>query len=125
MEANRVGAVLTRLENAGLRPVAMKMAKLTPELLKVHYAHVSERPFYPALVEFMTSRPVVLAALRGENAIAKVRELLGPTDSAKAPKGTIRGDFGTDSSRNFMHASDGPESAAAELARFFDAAEIF
>jgi nucleoside-diphosphate kinase len=125
MEANRAGTVLARLENAGLRPVAMKMAKLTPEILKTHYAHVSDRPFYPELEKFMTSRPVVLAALRGENAIAKVRELLGPTDSTKAPKGTIRGDFGTNSSKNFMHASDGVESANAELARFFAPGEIF
>ena len=125
MEANRVGAVLDRLEKAGLQLVAAKMAQLTPDILRVHYAHVTDRPFYPALEEFMTSRPVILGAVRGENTIAKVRELLGPTDSTKAPKGTIRGDFGTSSRENFMHASDSTESAKAELARFFKDGEVF
>jgi nucleoside-diphosphate kinase len=125
MEANRVGEVLARLENAGLRLVAAKMERLSPALLQTHYAHVKDFPFYPSLEAFMTSRPVLLGALRGENAIAKVRELLGPTDSTKAPKGTIRGDFGSDKTKNFMHASDGPESARAELARFFKPEEIF
>ena len=82
------------------------------------------RPFYGDLVKFMTSGPVVVAALEGENAIARWRELMGPTDATKAPKGTVRGDWGTDVERNASHGSDAPETARVEVAYFFNAAEI-
>jgi nucleoside-diphosphate kinase len=125
MEKRLAGAVLDRFQKAGFDIVAAKLAKLAPQLLASHYAHIADKPFFPALAEFMGSRPVLVAVLQGPGVIAKVRELLGPTDSKKAPAGTIRGDFGTDVSVNICHASDGPESAAAEIARFFTPGEVF
>ncbi len=125
MEKGLVGQVLARFEAAGFSLVGAKMTKLTPEKLREHYAHVADKPFYPEIEGFMSSRPVIVAALKGEGVVAKVRELLGPTDSTKAPKGTIRGDFGTNMMVNVVHASDSDENAQLELARFFDAAELY
>ena len=125
MEKGLAGQVLQRFESEGFQIVATKMARLDSPLLREHYAHVADLPFFPDIEEFMSSRPVILAALQGENVIQRVRDLLGPTDSTKAPAGTIRGDFGTDMMRNVVHASDGPDTAAAELKRFFKDGEIF
>ncbi len=125
MDKGLAGQVLQRFEGAGFAIVATKMARLESPLLRQHYAHVAELPFFPEIEAFMSSRPVILAALRGDGVIQKVRDMLGPTDSTKAPEGTIRGDFGTDMMRNVVHASDGPETAAAELKRFFKDEEIF
>ncbi len=125
MEQKHVGAVLSRFENAGFTVVGCKMMQLTPELLREHYSHVADKPFYPEIEEFMSSRPVIAMALRGEGIVAKVRDLLGPTDSTKADKGTIRGDFGTDMMTNVVHASDSDENAVIELNRFFKAEELF
>ncbi|TLD70558.1 nucleoside-diphosphate kinase [Phragmitibacter flavus] len=119
------GEVLKRFEGEGFRVRGLKMLQLTDELLKEHYAHIVERPFFPDVVQFMKSAPVVALALSGEEVIPRVRDLLGPTDSRKADKGTIRGDFGEDSMINVVHASDSPEAAAAELKRFFKDGEIF
>lgn len=118
------GEILARFEKAGLRIVAMKRMRLSEELARGFYAVHKKRPFYGDLVKFMTSGPVVVSVLEGENAIARHRDLLGPTDSTKAPKGTIRGDFGTDIERNAAHGSDAPETAKVEIAYFFNAAEI-
>jgi nucleoside-diphosphate kinase len=93
--------------------------------LHEHYAHVADRPFYPTLEAFMSSRPVIVMALRGDDVVQRVRTLLGPTDSRKAAKGTIRGDFGTDMTVNVLHASDSEENARIELARFFQPGELF
>lgn len=125
MEQKHVGEVLSRFENAGFTVVGCKMMQLTPELLREHYSHVADKPFYPEIEEFMSSRPVIVMALRGEGIVAKVRDLLGPTDSRKADKGTIRGDFGTEMMKNVVHASDSDENAAIELNRFFKPEEIF
>ncbi len=125
MEKKHVGAVLSRFEQAGFSVIGCKMIRLTPALLREHYAHVASKPFYPDIETFMASRPVVVAALQGEDVVAKVRDLLGPTDSRKAPKGTIRGDFGTDMMVNVVHASDSEENGRIEIARFFKADEIF
>jgi nucleoside-diphosphate kinase len=125
MEQRHVGEVLARFEKAGFSVVGCKMARLTPALLREHYAHVASKPFYPEIEEFMSSRPVIMMALQGEDIVAKVRELLGPTDSRKAAKGTIRGDFGTEMMKNVVHASDSDENARIELARFFQAGEIY
>jgi nucleoside-diphosphate kinase len=125
MEKRLAGAVLSRFQNAGFDIVAAKLTRLTDALLQEHYAHIASRPFFPALARFMGSRPVLVAVLQGENVIARVRELLGPTDSTKAPKGTIRGDYGTDVTVNICHASDSPESAAVEIKRFFATGEVF
>ncbi|MBW7893496.1 MAG: nucleoside-diphosphate kinase [Opitutaceae bacterium] len=125
MAKKHVGDVLNRFENAGFTVVGCKMIRLTPELLREHYAHVAQKPFYPEIEEFMSSLPVIVMALQGDNIVQKVRDLLGPTDSKKAAKGTIRGDFGTDMMVNVVHASDSDENAAIEIARFFKADEIF
>jgi nucleoside-diphosphate kinase len=119
------GTVLQRFESAGFKVRGLKMMNLSEAILKEHYAHVADRPFFPDIVKFMQSSPVVALALSGEHAIGAVRDLLGPTDSTKAPKGTIRGDFGTDMMVNMCHASDSPEAAAAEVQRFFAAGETF
>jgi nucleoside-diphosphate kinase len=120
-----VGNVLNRFESAGFTIVGCKMARLTPALLREHYAHVKNLPFYPEIEKFMSSRPVIIMALQGENIVKKVRDLLGPTDSRKAAKGTIRGDFGTEMMQNVVHASDSIENAKLELARFFQPGELF
>lgn len=125
MEKRLVGTVLSRFEAAGFEVIGCKMGKLEPAVLREHYAHVASKPFYPEIEAFMHSRPVIMIALRGENVVQRVRDLLGPTDSRKAPKGTIRGDFGTDMMRNIVHASDSVENGQAELARFFKAGELF
>jgi nucleoside-diphosphate kinase len=119
------GKVLGRFEDAGLKLRGLKMLRFGDELLKEHYAHIASKPFFPEVVKFMQQTPVVAVALEGENAVARVRELLGPTDSKKAAKGTIRGDLGVDMMVNVCHASDSPEAAAAEVKRFFRADEVF
>ena len=119
------GEVLKRFEAEGFRVRGCKMMQLTDELLKEHYAHIAHLPFFPDVATFMKSKPVIALALTGENIIAHVRDLLGPTDSKAAPKGTIRGDFGSDKMTNVVHASDSPEAAAVELKRFFKDGEIF
>jgi len=124
VEKNLIGTVLARFEAAGLRVSAAKMLRLTPALLAEHYSHIKDRPFFPEIVEFMSSRPVFAAILTGPNAVAEVRQILGPTDSRKAPKGTLRGDLGTDSMRNIAHASDSVENAELEVRRFFRADEL-
>ena len=118
------GEILSRFEKAGLEIVALKKLRLTEEQARGFYAVHKERPFYGDLVEFMTSGPVVVGVLEGPDAIAKNRELMGPTDSTKAEPGTIRGDFGTNIERNAVHGSDAPETARVEIAYFFNATEI-
>ena len=119
MEKRVAGEVISRFEKAGFEIVASKIMQLDGAILREHYAHVADKPFFPEIEAFMSSRPVMPMILSGEDVIAKVRELLGPTDSTKAAAGTIRGDLGTDMMKNVVHASDGPETAAAEKKRFF------
>jgi nucleoside-diphosphate kinase len=123
VEEGMTGQVLHRLESNGLKILNCRMLRLSAALLQEHYAHLSHLPFFPEIEKFMSSGPVVAVALSGENAIARVRDLLGPTDSTKAPKGTIRGDLGKDKMHNVLHASDSPETAQAELRRFFGSTE--
>jgi nucleoside-diphosphate kinase len=125
MEKRHVGNVLDRFEKAGFSIVACKMTRLTPKILREHYSHVADMPFYPEIEKFMSSRPVIVMVLEGPSAVKRVRDLLGPTDSRKAAKGTIRGDFGTEMTRNVVHASDSGENAKIEVARFFAPTEIF
>jgi nucleoside-diphosphate kinase len=101
------------------------MLRLTDSLLLEHYAHIASRPFFPEVQSFMQLTPVVAVAVQGEDVVAKVRDLLGPTNSKDAPAGTIRGDFGVDMMVNVVHASDSVENAAIELARFFAPGELF
>lgn len=124
MAAKKAGEVISRFENAGFTIVAAKMASLDSAILREHYAHVADKPFFPEIEAFMSSRPVIFLALEGEGVVQKVRDLLGPTDSTAAPAGTIRGDLGTDMMKNVVHASDSVENAAIEIDRFFRAEEL-
>ena len=119
-----VGQVISRFESAGYSIIASKVVHLDDALLHEHYSHVADLPFFPEIAEFMSSCPVIALVLEGEEVIQGVRDLIGPTDSTIAPKGTIRGDLGTDRMKNMVHASDSPESALAEINRFFEADQI-
>lgn len=119
-----VGRILARFEEKGLRIAAMKLQQSPREQVEKHYEVHKERPFYGSLVEFMTSGPVILAVLEGSSAITVVRNILGATDGREAAPGTVRGDFGCDKQYNLVHASDGPETAKAEIALFFKPEEV-
>ena len=125
LEGRKCGEVLKRFEEAGFEVYGVKMMRLSDEILQEHYAHLTDLPFFPEIQDFMQSSPVVAIALRGENAIAHIREMVGPTDSTVADKGTIRGDFGQDKMQNVVHASDSLENGQAELKRFFADGELF
>src|SRR5471030_144003 len=118
------GDVLQRFEKAGFRIRGCKMMRLGLEILREHYAHIAAKPFFPEVEEFMQSSPVIAVALEADGVIEKVRALVGPTDSKKAAKGTIRGDYGVDVMVNIVHASDSLDAAKVELARFFKPDEI-
>ncbi len=120
-----VGQALTRFEAAGLKIRGVRMLRFSDALLQEHYAHIASKPFFPDVQRFMQQTPVIALALAGENVVARVRDLLGPTDSKKAAKGTIRGDLGVDVMVNVCHASDSAETAQAELKRFFRDDELF
>ena len=119
-----MGEVLKRFEAQGFRVVGCKMMQLDDAILKDHYAHLVELPFFPEILGFMQSSPIMALALEGEGIIQKVRDFIGPTDSTKAEKGTVRGDLGEDKMRNVVHASGSSESAQAELSRFFRPGEL-
>lgn len=114
-----IGEVTGRLERLGLKIIAMRMLEVDEDLAAQHYAEHVEKPFYPELVSFITSGEVVAMVLEGESAISAVRKLMGPTDPADAPPGTIRGDYGLEITENIVHGSDGSESAVREIALFF------
>lgn len=124
-EKKVLGQVIDRFEKKGFSIIGSKMIRLNYELLKEHYSHVVHLPFFSDIAEFMSSRPVMAMILEGEDVILRVRELLGPTDSEVAEKGTIRGDLGTNRMKNVVHASDSAESASIEINRFFEADQIF
>ena len=121
---NVMGEILSRFEKGGLRIAAAKFAHLTREKAEGFYIEHKDRPFFQSLVQFMTSGPVLLLVLEGENAIAKNRELMGATDPEKADPGTIRKDFAESIEANAVHGSDSPNSAEREIAYFFDPGEI-
>ena len=129
IEKNLTGQVLARFQAEGFVIRGIKMLSLSDEVLAEHYSHIADKPFFPSVRGFMQETPVIALALEGENVIARVRDLLGPTDSTQAPAGTIRGDFGfkdTESKmRNVCHASDSVEAAEAEIKRFFQPGEVF
>jgi nucleoside-diphosphate kinase len=122
--AGRIGAILAHLEREGFRFLAMKRIRLSPEQARAFYAVHRERPFYDALVRFMTEGPVVVVALERSDAVGHLRKTMGATDSRKAEAGTIRQLHGTDIERNAIHGSDSPENAAKEVAFFFSEAEL-
>lgn len=121
---NIIGKVISRFEKAGLKIVASKMIHLTEEHAKGFYAEHDGRPFFDGLVQFMTSGPVVVQVLEGENAIKLNRELMGVTNPDEAADGTLRKDFAETTTRNVVHGSDSPESASREIQYFFAAEEI-
>ncbi|QEM83193.1 MULTISPECIES: nucleoside-diphosphate kinase [Halomonas] len=121
---NVIGEILTRFEKADLKIVAAKMIQLSQEQAEGFYAEHKERPFFGDLVSFMTSGPVVVQVLEGDNAIAKNRELMGATNPQEAAAGTIRADFASSIDANAVHGSDSPASAEREVAYFFAADEI-
>ena len=121
---NVTGAIVDRFEKAGLRVVAQRRMKLSKEQAEAFYAVHRERPFFASLVSFMTSGPVVVQVLEGENAVAKNREVMGATDPAKAAPGTIRKDFAESIEANSVHGSDAPETAANEIKFFFSDLDI-
>jgi nucleoside-diphosphate kinase len=125
IEKNIAGTVLARFQTVGFNIRGLKMMQLDHAILADHYSHISDKPFFPEVVEFMTKTPVIALILEGENVISAIRDLLGPTDSQAAAKGTIRGDYGQDKMINVCHASDSVEAAADEIKRFFKDTEVF
>src|SRR5207245_7022466 len=119
-----VGKILARLEEAGLKPVAMKMLQLSQKQAEGFYAVHRERPFFKSLVAYMSSGPVIVQVLEGENAVAKNREVMGATDPANAADGTIRKLFAKSIEANSVHGSDSPENARTEIAFFFAPADL-
>jgi nucleoside-diphosphate kinase len=121
---NITGKIIDRLEEAGLRVIAQRRIRLTKERAEAFYGVHRERPFFNDLVAFMTSGPIVVQALEGEDAIARNREVMGATNPAEAAEGTIRKDFAESIEANSVHGSDGPDTAAEEIAFFFSDDEI-
>jgi nucleoside-diphosphate kinase len=124
VRAGNTGKIIQRINDNGFKIRALKMIHMTKPVAEGFYAVHRERPFFGELVTFMTNGPSVVLALEKENAVQSWRDLMGPTDSTKAPKGTIRGDFGTDVQENATHGSDSAENARIELSYFFNATEF-
>ena len=119
-----IGEVISRLERRGLKLVGMKLMQVDDALARQHYGEHMGRPFFPGLVEFITSSPVVAMGWEAKNAVEAARNTIGQTDPTASPPGTIRGDLALDIGRNLVHGSDSPESAQRELALFFSAGEL-
>ncbi len=119
VRARKSGEIITRIERSGLTIERMEMCTLTDDVVKEHYAHLADKPFFPSLVAFMTSGPVVKMIVSGPSAIKKMRMLMGATDPVEAAPGTIRGDYAVDVNSNVIHGSDGPDTAKIEIERFF------
>lgn len=125
VEKKVVGQVIDRFERAGLSLVALKMVRLTRDILEVWYAHHKDKPFFPSLCEQMMSTPVVAIVLEGEGAVENVFGICGPTDPLEAPAGTIRKDFGVDKPHNVVHRSDSPQAAQKEIGLLFKSDELY
>lgn len=125
VERGLIGKVLSRFEDKGLIIAGMKMMMLSEEILRQHYAHLTDKPFFPEILSSMTASPVIVMVLRGLEAISVVRLMTGATNGRQAPAGTIRGDFAMSNQENIIHASSSAEDAEAEIARFFKPEEIF
>lgn len=120
-----IGQVITRFQQKGLLIAGMKMMQLDEPILREHYAHLVDRPFFPWILSSMMACPVIVMAIEGKDAVTVVRTLTGATNGRNAAPGTIRGDFSMSSQENIVHASDSIENAKVELARFFKPSEIF
>lgn len=114
-----IGEIITRIENKSYKITNMKMMNLDEEILKEHYAHLADKPFFKDIVEYMTSGPVVGMIVEGDNVVEGMRKLMGPTDGLEALPGTIRGDYAKDKAENLVHGSDSIENAEIEIKRFF------
>ncbi len=114
-----IGEIIGKIERKGYKIVNMKMFTLTEEKLREHYAHIADRPFFPEVLEYMMSGPVVGMIVEGENVIKGMRNFMGPTKYLDAPAGTIRGDYSCNDRENLIHGSDAPETAEIEIKRFF------
>lgn len=125
VERGLIGQIITRFQQKGLIINGLKMMLLNEKILKEHYAHLVDKPFFPTLMASMMSAPVIALTLSGKNAVEVVRGMVGVTDASKAAPGTIRGDFGMSNQENIVHASDSVENALIEIKRFFNASEIF
>ncbi len=125
MERGLGGAIIGRLQQQGLKLLALKMLHMDKTLAKRHYAIHEGKPFFEELVRYITSTPIIASVFEGENAVDTIRQVMGTTDPAKAEAGTIRADYGLDIQRNATHASDAPETARVEIALFFTEDEIF
>ena len=119
-----MGKILSRFEEKGLQIVAVKLMQIDEDLAKTHYGEHAEKPFFPGLVEYITSSPALAMVIEGEEAITTIRKLVGATNPLEADLGTIRGDYGMDTGRNIIHASDSPASAEREIGLFFSEDEI-
>ena len=119
LEAKCVGKIIDILETEKFDIIQTEMMLLSDDMLKDHYCHLTDKPFFPEIVEFMQSLPVIVMTLQGENAVSRVRDIVGVTDPTEANEGTIRKQFGTDVMKNVVHASDSVENAEAEIERFF------
>lgn len=119
-----IGEIIRRLEAKGLKLIGLKMINVDSALLKAHYAHIADKPFYQDVESFMKSSPLVVMAWEGYECTTAVRLIVGPTNSRKAAAGTIRGDFGMAVGRNLVHASDSKENGEEEVNRFFDSSEL-
>jgi nucleoside-diphosphate kinase len=124
VQRNLIGEILSRFEKKGLQLVGMKLTRIPMQTAETHYESHKAKPFYPGLVKFMTSSPVVVLALAGKDAIAIARNMMGATFGSKAAPGTIRGDYGVSNSFNLIHGSDSPEAAQRELSLFFKPDEL-
>ena len=120
-----VGQVMDRFQRKGLKIAGCKMMQLDEKILREHYAHLVDRPFFPTLLKSMMATPVIVMCLEGKDVVEVVRAMTGATNSRKAAPGTIRGDFGMSGQENIIHASDSPENGEIEVKRFFKADEIF
>ena len=125
IQRSLVGDVIERFQRKGLFISGIKMMQLDETILKEHYAHLVDRPFFPSLVQSMTATPVIVMVLKGKDVVNVVRAMVGATNSRVAAPGTIRGDFGMSGQQNIVHASDAPENAIIEINRFFKPEEVF
>lgn len=125
VQRNFIGEIIHRFERKGLHLVGLKMMQLSDNVLDVHYAHHADKPFFANLKKFMQSSPVIAMVWQGPKVIDIVRSMVGPTKGHEAPPGTIRGDFSIEPAYNMIHASDAPETATAEIERFFTPQELF
>lgn len=124
IERSLIGQIITRIQNKGLIITAMKMMQLDEKILREHYAHLVDRPFFPSIVESMTASPVICMVLKGVDAVAVFRKMTGVTNGRKAEPGTLRGDFCMSGQANIVHASDSVENAQIEINRFFKPEEV-